>query len=159
MHALTGSTSGFSENKPKPKSAQWWSEAASIVSSIRVKREVNLLMHRHVVSPGLWLFPSTNVQHSRRQWPVGLTLVTWWCSPPHLEVPVLWDWASMLLPQVCSLCSLYVWKATSLPFLLDLLLHYTTPTITEFLPDGQHLGWAQTSGKPIKLFSPTFLSF
>lgn len=67
--------------------------------------------------------------------------------------------------QCCRLTSvpytacMYVRKITSFPFHLDLLLNYTMKTIIEFLPDGQHLGWVQTSGKPIKLFSPTFLGF
>lgn len=86
-------------------------------------------------------------------------LITRCCSPLCLEVPVLWDWVSMLPPHFCILYSLYVRKITLFPFHLDLLPNYTTKTIIEFLSDGQHLGWAQTSGKPIKLFSPTFSGF
>lgn len=144
----------------KKKRAQWLIEAAPIICPISVKRELKLLIYRHLVSPRLTIpfNKYATCKMTTTSWFAlnGILLITQCFPRPCLEVPVFWDWVSMLLLHFCSLHSLYVRKITSLPFHLDLLLNYTTKTIIEFLPDGQHLGWAQTSGKPTKLFSLTF---
>lgn len=83
------------------------------------------------------LLPSGNLQHTRRSgcW-FALNDVTYHMVlfPLCLDIPVPWE-ASILLPHSCTLYSLYIRERPSSPFHLDLLLNYTTKTLTVFLMD------------------------
>lgn len=114
--------------------AQWLSEAAPIIHPSSVRRRT--ATDTQALSVSVFDYSPQeicNMQDDHGCWcALNITYHSAVPSMPGCSCP--WE-VSMLLPHSCTLHSLHIRKRASTPFHLDLLLNYTTKTLTAFLMD------------------------